>query len=170
MNRYLQMTRYLLDSDVFISSKRHYYDMKFCPAFWDWLIRENKAGKLFSIDKVRKEFKGHDELVHWAAEEGQILFEPSSAEDIHPAMRELNKWIDTNNYKDDERKKFWEGADGYLVCCGRTYPCIVVTLEVSAPAGNRIKIPDACKALGVECITTFDMLRRENARFILKGK
>ena len=41
---------YLLDANVFMSAKNLHYGLDFCPAFWDWLIRENRAGKVFSIE------------------------------------------------------------------------------------------------------------------------
>jgi hypothetical protein len=46
---------YLLDADVFIQAKNLHYGFSFCPAFWDWITRENGAGKVFSIEKVRDE-------------------------------------------------------------------------------------------------------------------
>lgn len=171
MKRHLKRDEYLLDSDVFISGKRQYYGMDFCPAFWDWLIRKNKAAKLFSIDRVQDEFEGHDELAHWGRKEGISLFEPSSGKDIHPAMQQLSGWVDASHYMNSAKAAFWAKADGYLVSCGLTYQCTVVTLEVSAlESKKKIKIPDACKAMKVDCITPFDMLRRENARFILERK
>ncbi|MBI3996217.1 MAG: DUF4411 family protein [Candidatus Omnitrophica bacterium] len=32
---------------------------------------------------------------------------------------------------------------------------------------KKTKIPDACIGLGIKCMTPFEMLRRERARFIL---
>jgi hypothetical protein len=60
---------YLLDANVFIQAKNlHYYGMDFCPAFWDWLVSENAAGLVFSIEKVGDEIAaGDDELSEWAA-------------------------------------------------------------------------------------------------------
>jgi hypothetical protein len=37
--------------------------MDFCPAFWDWLVAQNEAGRVFSIEKVGDELAaGGDEL------------------------------------------------------------------------------------------------------------
>ena len=33
---------YLLDTNVFIQAKQLYYAPDFCPAFWDWLVQQNK--------------------------------------------------------------------------------------------------------------------------------
>ena len=50
----------------------------------------------------------------------------------------------------------------------RAYGCTVVTNEVSAPMGHRrVKIPDACKAMGVAVTTTFEMMRRCGAQLVL---
>jgi hypothetical protein len=54
---------YLLDANVFIQAKNLHYGFDFCPAFWDWLVRENSNGLVFSIDKVATEIEaGRDEL------------------------------------------------------------------------------------------------------------
>ena len=45
----------------------------------------------------------------------------------------------------------------------------MVTHEVPAASPKKIKVPDACIALGVECVSPFGMLRRERARFVLGG-
>ena len=34
-------------------------------------------------------------------------------------------------------------------------------------ANRKIKIPDACIGLGIKCMTPYEMLRRERARFVL---
>ncbi|MGA3028265.1 MAG: DUF4411 family protein [Bryobacteraceae bacterium] len=43
----------------------------------------------------------------------------------------------------------------------------VVTHEVPSASIRKIKIPDACIGLGIRCMTPFEMLRRERARFVL---
>lgn len=50
---------YLIDSDVFIQAKDRHYGLDFCPAFWDWLLQANAAGKLFSVKQVGDELTGH---------------------------------------------------------------------------------------------------------------
>ena len=44
----------------------------------------------------------------------------------------------------------------------------VVTHEVPSASNRRIKIPDACIGLGIKCMTPFEMLRVERARFVLR--
>jgi Zn-dependent peptidase ImmA (M78 family) len=63
---------YLLDANVFIAAKNLHYGFDFCPAFWDWLVAENVAGKVFSIEKVGDEVLAvADELSAWAQERGE---------------------------------------------------------------------------------------------------
>jgi hypothetical protein len=42
-----------------------------------------------------------------------------------------------------------------------------VTHEVPSASTRKIKIPDACIGLGIKCMTPYEMLRRERARFVL---
>jgi len=58
---------YLLDANVFMAANNLHYGLDFCPAFWEWLIRENTREKVFSIEKVGDEIEaGGDELADWA--------------------------------------------------------------------------------------------------------
>jgi len=43
----------------------------------------------------------------------------------------------------------------------------VVTHEVATPSIRKIKIPNACIGVGVRCMTPYEMLRLERARFVL---
>jgi hypothetical protein len=64
--------------------------------------------------------------------------------------------------------QFLSVADSYLVAHGHAKRLIVVTHEKSEPLSKaRIKIPDACIALGVQSMTPFQMLRVEAPQFIL---
>ncbi|HEY2122249.1 MAG TPA: DUF4411 family protein, partial [Chthoniobacterales bacterium] len=68
---------YLLDSNVFIEAKNKYYQFSLCPGFWDWLVRENANGKIFSHDRVLSELVGYgDDLSQWASSRSQGFFIP----------------------------------------------------------------------------------------------
>ncbi len=49
------MTRYLLDTNVFIEAKNRYYSFDICPAFWGWLAAASKTKTVASI----KRFSGN---------------------------------------------------------------------------------------------------------------
>lgn len=44
----------------------------------------------------------------------------------------------------------------------------VVTHEVPSGSTRKIKIPNVCIGLGIKCMTPFQMLRVEGARFVLE--
>ena len=158
---------YLLDSNVFIEAKNFYYGLDFCPAFWDWLIISNAAGQVFSIEKVGDEIEaGGDELAAWAAQRGSDFFlRPDSA--MLPALSSVSAWATGQHYEPAAVSTFLQVADYYLVAHALTHGHTVVTREIARTSAKKIKIPDACIGLGIKCITPFEMLRREHARFIL---
>jgi hypothetical protein len=59
-------------------------------------------------------------------------------------------------------------ADYYLCAQAFGGGHTVVTLETPADGRRRIKIPSVCIAMGVPYINTFDMLRRERVRLVVR--
>ncbi len=158
---------YLLDANVFIQAKNLHYGLDFCPAFWDWLIAQNEAGSVFSIEKVGDELDaGSDELTDWAAGRGPGFFlKPDEA--IVAAFGSVSTWATGQTYEPAAVNTFLQKADFYLVSHALAHGHIVVTHEKPAPSTKIIKIPNACIGMGVKCMTPFEMLRHERARFIL---
>lgn len=158
---------YFLDADVFIRAKNLHYGFDFCPAFWDWLIRQNKDGRLYNIERVGDELlAGTDELADWARVRGAGFF-LSPHESLFPAMQAVSSWVTVQGYEPAAVSTFLQVADYYLVAQAYTGQHTVVTHEVSSGSRRKIKIPDACIGLGIKCVTPFEMLRRERARFML---
>lgn len=158
---------YLLDADVFIQAKNLHYGLDFCPAFWDWLIAINAAGRVFSIEKVGDEIAaGGDELTNWAADRGVTFFlKPDAA--MLPALGAVSNWVTAQNYEPTAVNTFLQVADYYLVAHALAHGYTVVTHEKAQPTARKIKIPNVCIGLNIKCVTPFEMLRLERARFIL---
>jgi hypothetical protein len=158
---------YLLDSDVFIQAKNLHYGLDFCPAFWQWLIAGNSAGRVFSIEKVGDEIEaGADELAEWAGKCGVGFFlKPDPA--VLPALGTVSQWSTSQHYDAAAVNTFLQVADYFLVAHALAHTHTVVTHEKAAPLAKKIKIPTACIALGIKCMTPYEMLRHERARFIL---
>jgi hypothetical protein len=161
---------YLLDADVFIQAKNLHYGLDFCPAFWDWLIASNAASLAFSTEKVGDEIEaGGDELSGWAEARGTGFFlKPDAA--ILPALGKVSAWATSQNYEPAAVNTFLQVADFYLVAHALAHGFTVVTHEIASASTKKIKIPNACIGLGVKCMTPFEMLRHERARFILGPK
>ncbi|MCB2099827.1 MAG: DUF4411 family protein [Rhodobacterales bacterium] len=161
------MTDYLLDSNVFIQAKNLHYGFDFCPAFWDWLMAQNQAGKVASIEKVADELHaGEDELAAWSEDRGDAFFLRPD-EIIVPALSTVSDWARGQEYQPAAVATFLQVADYWLVAHALAHDCTVVTHEVPADTIRKIKIPNACIGLGLRCISPYEMLRRERARFVL---
>ena len=160
---------YLLDANVFIQAKNLHYGFDFCPAFWEWLIARNAASEVFSIERVGDELEaGADELATWAAARGPGFFlRPDPP--LLPALASVSSWATGQQYEPAAVNTFLQGVDYYIVAHALAHGYTVVTHEIASTSTKRIKIPDACIGLGVKCMTPFEMLRRERARFVLGG-
>lgn len=158
---------YLLDADTFIEARKNWYGLDFCPAYWDWLSQANSAGSVFSVDHVADEIlAGNDDLVPWVKErKGSFFLKPD--QDVVKSMAELSVWV-TANYDPSGATTFLGNADSYLVAHAHAHDHVVVTLERRADSRKKVKIPNACIAMGVEYRNPFEMLRTENARFLLE--
>jgi hypothetical protein len=161
---------YLLDSDVFMAAKNHHYGFDFCPAFWEWLIVSNSAGRVFSIEKVGDEIRAvEDELKVWATERGFDFFlKPDAA--MLPALGSVSDWITSQAYDPAAVSTFLRVADYYLVAHALAHGHTVVTHEVAAPTVKTVKIPNVCIGLKIACVNPFEMLRRERAYFVLGSR
>lgn len=159
---------YLLDANVFISAKDLHYGFDFCPAFWDWLVREHAAGKVFSIEKVFYELQaGQDNLSQWAATLPNGFFLRPNA-NTKDALGKVAQWVNRHpQYSAAAKNDFLQSADYYLVAQALDGDHIVVTHERPNNSVHRVKIPNVCNGVGVRVMTPFEMLRREGARFIL---
>lgn len=158
---------YLLDANVFMQAKNLHYGFDFCPAFWDWLITNNEAQKVFSIEKVGDEIDaGADELATWANARGAGFFlKPDSA--LLSAMGPVSQWASSQSYDPAAINTFLQVADCFLVAHALAHRHVVVTHEVPSTSTKKIKIPNACVGLNVKFMSPYEMLRHERARFVL---
>lgn len=158
---------YLLDADVFIGAKNLHYGFDFCPAFWEWLVERNRDRTVFSVEKVGDEVRAiADELSDWAAARGNGFFlRPDAA--IASSLAAVSAWASGQRYEPSAVSTFLQVADYYLVSQAHAGGHTVVTHEVPAASPRKIKIPDACIGLGIKCMTPYEMLRVERARFVL---
>jgi len=157
---------YLLDANVFMQAKNLHYGLDFCPAFWDWLVASNAAGRVFSIEKVGDEIDaGADELAAWALPLGSGLLRPDAA--VLPTLGSVSSWVTSQSYEPAAVSTFLQVADYYLVAHALAHGHTLVTHEVASPSTKKIKIPNVCIGLGIKCMTPYEMLRLERARFVL---
>lgn len=160
---------YLLDANVFIQAKNLHYGLDFCPAFWDWLVEKNGVGEVASIEKVADELAaGEDELTDWVEQRGKGFFVPPDNA-VVPALTLVSVWAAGQRYEPAAIATFLQVADYWLVAHALAHDHTIVTHEVPSESVRKIKIPNACIGLGIHCMTPYEMLRRERARFVLGG-
>jgi hypothetical protein len=161
---------FLLDANTLIEAKNRYYQMSFCPGYWTWLTRTKQAGRLSSVESVGVELRrGNDELALWVIAEAD-LFMPESDEATQLAFAEVAAYIagQAVAMKAGALEEFLSGADPWLIAKARVTGQTIVTQERLNSANQRkFLIPNVCLHYGIECINTFDMLDRLDARFIL---
>lgn len=157
---------WLLDTNVFVSAARREYGLDFCPAFWEWLIDANAAGRVHSLDKVLAELVPGDDVAEWAAARPAGFFLPLLPSDA-PSLAQVAAWARAGTFTAAAATEFLGIADSQLVAAAHARKLTVVTHEVPSNSKQRIKVPTACVALGVTYASPYEMLRREKARFIL---
>ena len=158
---------YLLDANVFIQAKNLHYGFDFCPAFWDWIDAANADGRVFSIERVADELiGGDDDLSDWARARGSDFFLRPDAT-VVTSLQTVSRWANDQDFDIAAVSTFLQVADYYLVAQAHAGPHVVVTHEVVTDTRKKIKIPNACIGLDIKCMTPFEMLRLEGARFVL---
>jgi Domain of unknown function (DUF4411) len=166
---------YLLDADTFITAKNLYYGLDFCPGYWEWLIRENKARNVFSVEHVFRELCGHkDDLAEWAKTEGSGLFLPLDVQTSYKIAIVAN-YVQAMPppIKEFEKRRFLDGADLILISCALAHGHTIVTRETEIapdPLLTKVKIPNVCRRFGVTCATPTQMFRQLGASFGLLPK
>ncbi len=161
---------YLLDANVFIQAKNLHYGLDFCPAFWDWIDKNNAAGRVFSIDKVGDEIAaGEDELRDWMQQRQETLLIKTTQRVVEHFGR-VSTWATQQGYDASAVTMFFQVADYYLIAHALAGPYVVVTHEVPSNSIRKIKIPNVCMGLGLRCVTPYEMLRVEQARFVLGSR
>lgn len=160
---------YLVDANVLIEAKNRYYAFDIAPGFWKWLERAGQSGMVCSIAEVRDELlQGDDALADWARTNAGFFRPIDQATQQHFGL--LSAWAYARNYTQAALAEFAsDRADFLLIAYAREHRHAVVTHEQSRPeARRRVLIPDACLAMGVSTVDTFEMLRATGASLILQ--
>ncbi len=121
---------------------------------------------MFSIERVGGEIDaGEDELAKWVGQRPGLFLPPDNA--MTQSFAVVSTWAMDQEYDPAAYSTFFQIADYYLVAHAHAHNFVVVTHEVPAYSPRKIKIPNACIGIGVKCVTPYEMLRTERARFVL---
>ena len=118
--------------------------------------------------KVHDEIKaGDDELSDWADAHAEPVPQSITRYSCRP-RRGCGLGGRDKKYRATAIDTFLQGADYYLTAEAVAGDHDVVTHEIPSNSVSRIKIPNVCIGLGVKCLTPFEMLNVERARFVLE--
>ena len=158
---------YLLDANVLIDAGRYYYPIERVPEFWSWLVHIGESSAVKIPIEIYEEIKdGTDDLGIWlkdgATETALLLLQDS---DPLLVARVIDEGY-ANDLTDDEVETI--GRDPFLAAYALMDPgeIIVVSTEVSKPTKQRANrhLPDVCRHFQIECINTFEFVRRLDFR------
>lgn len=131
------------------------------------VVEQNAAETVFSIEKVADELDAwNDDLSAWSAQHGKDFF-LAPDENVIPALATVSQWVNNQQYRRAAISTFLQDADYYLVAHALAYGHTVVTHEVASDGVKMVKIPNVCIGVKVKCMTPFEMLRKQRARFVL---
>jgi hypothetical protein len=156
---------YLLDANILITASNNYYPIDQVPEFWAWLRHQANSGFVKIPTEIMEEIKAgrrdNDPLLDW-------LLQKENAGALHleeTVNAALVQQVIAAGYApdltDEEIEKI--GRDPFLIAYALSNPTdrYVVTTEVSKPSAQRQnrKVPDACRAVGVQCCGPFTLNR-----------
>lgn len=156
---------YLLDANILITANSQYYPIDQVPEFWSWLQHQAASGfvkiPLEVMEEIKEGRRDNDPLIDWITQRDNydaLLFQENV--DAVSVQRVVTVGY-APDLTDDEVEKI--GRDPFLIAYALADPGDrwVVTTEVSRPSAQRQnrKVPDVCRAVGVECCGPF-MLNR----------
>lgn len=162
------MKKHLLDTNVFIQAKDTYYTFECFPGFWKWIDVHIKADQFFSVDKVLEELmERSDDLATWAKARKAAFLKSEEDGPTYESYKLLSPWV-INNFTQAAQNKFFADADYSVVAYAHAHGLIVVTQEGDGfDSKNKVKIPNACREMGVRCITLFELIKEVSPKFHL---
>ncbi len=122
------------------------------PTFWKRIAELMRDGKIFTSERVKNEIeRGNDELTQWMKDHETLGFYCSVDGDVLLKYSEVQNWArNANRFTQVALNDFASVADAYLVATAAAKGWTLVTYETPDPnCKKRVKIPDACNALGV---------------------
>ena len=151
---------YLLDTNIFVESRKN-LPMDVWTTFWSKLSELAMNGQIVSSIKVKDEIsEGYDDLLNWITSHvADDFFLPFEGEALN-AYSSLQNWAVKSDFTDAAKVDFASKADAFIIATALSRGMTVVTFEKSNPQKkNRVKIPDACLAVGAECCDLNAMFR-----------
>lgn len=146
--------------------------MDVVPGFWDAIDLAGKQGEVFVIHEVFTELReGKDEVAEWIRTREAYKHDQRHDVPTTLAFKQVGKEVRDRRpaYKKAAIPQFFNGADPWIVAYCAAHGHIVVTQEIAEPRRlAKVKIPDICAPMGVQCVNTMELLRALKVRLVLR--
>mgnify|MGYP001474702133 CR=1 FL=1 len=160
---------YVIDTSSLIELKP--YPKEFFPTLWSNLGSLIKDKRLISTEMVFKELDKYakkDEITIWA-QANKNIFKAINADQLKKVKKiigDYRDWVDP----DGERN----AADPFVIALAMTKDTrptldtvgsIRIVVSEEKFKENKVNIPSVCQGYKIECISLFEMFRREGWKF-----
>jgi hypothetical protein len=156
---------YCLDSNVLIEAWRKYYSPSICPEYWDVLNALGSSGQIFIPEEIRDEIIGtEDDLTVWLKGSSIPVRETTGA--VTACWSRILDHDELHQYLVAESAGR-SLADPWVISHALDAGAIVVTKEdfVPNPRKAKIKIPNVCHNMKIDCINDFQFVKALGIRF-----
>ncbi len=155
--------KYCLDTNVFIQAWIGYYAIDLCPDYWEKLDEFASNGVILSPEEVEREISHiDDDLYAWLKH--RKYFFRSIDEKVQKCLQDI--FSKEKHHRLVDSSKFRSAADPWVIAHAMAEKAVVVTKEsYETNKTKRIKIPNVCEDMGIECINDFELLRRLGLKF-----
>jgi Domain of unknown function (DUF4411) len=151
---------YSCDTSTIIQAWRRDYSPKVFVGVWQKLEAMVADETLIASSEVLVELKRKDDEVYkWCKRQARMFV--ALDEEIQKEVKKLlaahQRLIDTRNGR--------SGADPFVIALAKIRNAAVLTDEKSSNSVDRPKIPDVCKAVGIECCRLSEVFERAGLTF-----
>lgn len=150
--------RYSLDTSAILDGRIRHYPPDIFPKLWTNFEELVQSDGVKASEMIKRELeKKDDDVLKWVKDLN--LFIPVD-EEIQVIITEILR---------DHPRLVAEGgqrslADPFVIALAKQNNCVVVTGEQGG-SDDKPKIPSVCRAMGIECISILEMIRRERWSF-----
>jgi hypothetical protein len=156
---------YSFDTSAFINGRRDLYRPPTFTPIWDAIAQMITSRQVLAVDEVKREIKRKDDDVGRWVRSQRGLFVPLE-HDIQQATREVLTACPRLMAQHGANRN---SADPFVVGLALARGGTVVTQETPGNSDRRPRIPDACIAVGIECMTLPDFVDDQGWQITLGG-
>lgn len=161
------MPAYWIDANVLMEAANGSYGFDLAPGFWEFMDEQIENGAFCVPQEVVIEISSRDtDLKEWM-DDRPDTFVAEATREIQEKYQEIADHVSNGGFEVHEKRKFLNGADGWLIAHAKISGGKVVTQEVRTGLGARaVKIPNVCDVFDTSVINRDALLREFGVRLV----